>query len=94
MEKTTLNVLLIILIALALLFCAGISCGIISIILLIKRKHPIITIILSFVCWFGICIPINFIIGISIDWILGILVGIYCICTVVWAVKILNEGAK
>ena len=90
MEKT----ILIILITLALLFCAGIACGITSFIFLRKRKYPIISIILSIICWFGICIPINFTIGISIGRILGILVGIYCIGTVVWAVRILREDAN
>ncbi|MBD5522673.1 MAG: hypothetical protein HDR03_15870 [Lachnospiraceae bacterium] len=88
------DVVLIILITLALLFCAGIVCGIISIAFLIKKKHPIISIILSFICWFGICIPIDATIGFFIGRVSMILMGIYCICVVVCSVKILKKAAK
>ena len=81
------DVILIILIKLALLFCAGIACGILSIIFLMKKKHPIISIILSFICWFGTCIPIDFTIGFFIGRVSMILMGIYCICVVVCSVK-------
>ena len=81
------DVVLIILITLALMFCAGIACGIINIAFLIKKKHPIISIILSFICWFCICIPINSTIGFFIGRVSMILMGIYCICVVVCSVK-------
>ncbi|MBD5444359.1 MAG: hypothetical protein HDR29_02285 [Lachnospiraceae bacterium] len=88
------DAVLIILITLALLFCAGIACGILSIVFLIKKKHPIISIILSFICWFGICIPINSTIGFFIGRVSMILMGIYCMCVVVCSVIILKRAKK
>lgn len=67
----------ILLIILAVMFCIGIVSGILSIFFTIKKIHPILSIILSAVCWFGVSVAVNMTIGILTGGLVMILLGAF-----------------
>lgn len=77
----------LILICLAIMFCIGISCGIFSIILTKKHKHPIISILISIICWLGLSIPTSLTLGFMIGILAIILFGIYVITIIISNIK-------
>ena len=76
----------LLLIFFGILFCAGLVCGILSLVFVIKKKHPVVSIIFSVVCWFGLCIPVEFTVGELMYGYAVYLVGIYSVVMIVLSV--------
>lgn len=80
------------LIGLAAAFCIGIICGIFSTVLVKKKKYPILSIALSLISWFGLCIPINFTLGFMVGKLAIIIIGIYDVSVIIKNVKIMKDN--
>lgn len=82
----------IFLISLVISFCVGIVCGIFSTVLVKKHKYPIVSIVLSIISWFGLCIPINFTIGFMVGKLAIIIVGIYVVSVIIKNVRNIKDN--
>ncbi len=82
----------IFIISLAITFCVGIVCGIFSTILVKQHKYPIVSIVLSIISWFGLCIPINFTLGFMAGKLAMIIVGIYVVLVIIKNVRNMREN--
>ncbi len=81
----------ILLVILGVLFITGIASAVLAFIFVKKKVHPIISIILSFICWLGIVIPIKYTIGFFFSGISMLLVGIYSVIIIVKSVKVMKK---
>lgn len=77
----------ILLIIFSIFFFIGIVSGVISFILVKKKKYSIVSIVLSFICWIGITIPIKYAIGFFIHKLAMVIIGIYSIFIITASVK-------
>lgn len=83
--------ILLLVIVFGVMFCLGIASGIVSFIFAKKGKHPVISIVLSVICWLGVCISIKFTIGFSVYRLAMILLGIFSVIIIIMSIKNRNK---
>ncbi len=84
----------ILLIILAVMFCIGIVSGILSIFFTIKKVYPILSIILSILCWFGVSVAVNMTIGILTGRLVMILLGAFVGIIIAKSTKNMKQNKK
>ncbi|MCM1132705.1 MAG: hypothetical protein NC340_04460 [Ruminococcus flavefaciens] len=76
---------------LGVMFLTGIASAVLAFVFVKKKVHPVISIILSVVCWLGIVIPIRHTIGFFFSRISMLSVGVYSAVIIIKSVKIMKN---
>ena len=84
----------ILLVILAVMFCIGVLGGILSVVFTIKKIHPVASIILSVICWFGVTVAVKFTIGIMVSIQLSVLLGLFNGVIIIMSVKNTKQNKK
>ena len=84
----------ILLVVLAVMFCIGVLGGILSVVFTIKKIHPVASIILSVICWFGVTSAVNLTFGILIGGLFMILLGVFVGVITAKSVKNMKQNKK